>query len=319
MSKLTVLVSGIGGDIGQSVARALNDDFRVLGCDMDAGATTRLFVEKFFCVPSVNEKMAYLDKIAIILNREKIDIFIPISESEITLLNGERRWVSGVNAKVLLNNQKVLDVFLDKLQTAIFLQDHGWKAPKSTLLRDIIREEWNLPVIVKARNGCGSKSVRKVVDNLTLSYLRGIDQGDLVIQEYIDEKEGEFTTGVFSDGSKTASITFRRRLGFGGLSREVELVQDPKMEALARDIAKQIGLVGSINIQSRRSGGDNVIFEINPRFSSTVFLRQVFGFEDLRWWINCSQGNSFTYKPRYIHGVAVRVLTESFVDMEPLL
>ena len=316
LSKLTVLISGIGGDIGQSVARALAGDFRILGCDMEDGVGSRLFVEKFFCVPSAKEREAYLKEIGNIIIRDNVDIFIPISEPEIALLNCERKWVSEVNGKVLLNNKEVVRVFSDKLETAAFLQANGWKAPRSILLKNMIREEWRLPIIVKARSGCGSKSVHKVIDDLTLDYLRSKDHGDLIIQEYLDEAEGEFTTGVFSDGNTTASITFRRRLGFGGLSREVTLVQDSKMEVLARGIAKKTGLIGSINIQSRKSNGEHVPFEINPRLSSTVYLRQAFGFEDLQWWIACLNGGSYIYRPLYNNGTAVRVLVESFIGME---
>lgn len=316
MNKLSVLVSGIGGDIGQSVARALSGDFRIFGCDMEDGAASRLFAEKFFCVPSATEKAAYLEVIGNIIRQEKIDIFIPITEPEIMVLNFERKWLSEVNAKVLLNNKEVVDIFLDKLKTAIFFQTNGFKAPRTVPLSHMIRSEWTFPVIVKSRGGCGSKSVHKVVDDLDLEYLVRRDNGNLILQEYIDEAEGEFTTGIFSDGLKTESITFRRRLGFGGLSREVILVKDVHMEELARHIARHIGLVGSINIQSRKSCGEHVPFEINPRFSSTVFLRQAFGFEDIRWWIACSQGASFLYKPRYSQGAAVRVLVENFINMK---
>lgn len=318
MNKLSVLISGVGGDIGQSVARALAGDFRVLGCDMEDSSVTRLFVKKFFRVPSAAGGGAYLEVIDNILRQAEIDIFIPVTEPEIMFLNSEREWMAGVGSKVLLNNQKVVVEFSDKLKTVLFLHAHGIKAPRSVLLRDMVRDEWCFPVIVKSRHGCGSKSVHKVVDDLGLEYYIRRDEGDLIVQEYIDEAEGEFTTGVFSDGINTESITFRRRLGYGGLSREVIFEKDEKMEYLARHIAKHVGLVGSINIQSRKSGGEHVPFEINPRLSSTVFLRQTFGFEDLRWWIACSQGECFAYKPRYSHGVAVRVLGENFVNMEAL-
>lgn len=317
MKEQTILISGIGGDIGQSVARALTGDFRIFGCDMEDGVSARLFAKKFFCVPPAAQKEKYLKAVEDLIRGEKVDIFIPVPEAEIALLNRQREWVSGVGAKVLLNNQEVIRIFSDKLETAKFLQAHDWKAPRSVLLRDMIRRDWRLPVIVKSRSGCGSKSVYKVINELELEYLCRRDRGDLIVQEYLEEAEGEFTTGVFSDGNSTVSITFRRRLGFGGLSREAVLVKDVKMEKLARDIARQVGLLGSINIQSRKSSGEHVPFEINPRLSSTVFLRQAFGFEDLRWWIASLQGVSFVYKPRFRQGVAVRVLGEHFIDMEP--
>jgi carbamoyl-phosphate synthase large subunit len=47
----------------------------------------------------------------------------------------------------------------------------------------------------------------------------------------------------------------------------------------------KLDLLGSINIQLRMTGNLPKIFEINPRFSSTVLYRHLFGFEDLIWSI----------------------------------
>ena len=41
--------------------------------------------------------------------------------------------------------------------------------------------------------------------------------------------------------------------------------------------------VGSINLQLRMVEGVPMLFEINPRFSSTVEFRDEFGFKDLIW------------------------------------
>jgi carbamoyl-phosphate synthase large subunit len=48
-------------------------------------------------------------------------------------------------------------------------------------------------------------------------------------------------------------------------------------------IAKKLELNGSINIQLRLHEGLPYIFEINPRFSSTVFIRSELGFNDVAW------------------------------------
>ena len=50
-------------------------------------------------------------------------------------------------------------------------------------------------------------------------------------------------------------------------------------------LAEKLNLIGSINIQLRIRGDEPVIFEINPRFSSTVLFRYLFGFKDLEWSI----------------------------------
>ena len=56
-------------------------------------------------------------------------------------------------------------------------------------------------------------------------------------------------------------------------------------EKTCKLIADKINLSGSINIQLRKKGERVAIFEINPRFSSTVKFRHMMGFEDVIWSI----------------------------------
>ena len=51
------------------------------------------------------------------------------------------------------------------------------------------------------------------------------------------------------------------------------------------NLADKINLDGSINVQLRLTKKGPVVFEINPRFSSTVLFRHMFGFKDLEWSI----------------------------------
>ena len=55
--------------------------------------------------------------------------------------------------------------------------------------------------------------------------------------------------------------------------------------ALLEKLAVKLNLVGSINVQLRITDNSPKVFEINPRFSSTVLYRHLFGFEDLIWSI----------------------------------
>ena len=52
------------------------------------------------------------------------------------------------------------------------------------------------------------------------------------------------------------------------------------------NLAKKINLNGSINVQIKINQHRYAIFEINPRLSSTVMMRNKMGFKDLVWWIN---------------------------------
>jgi len=55
-------------------------------------------------------------------------------------------------------------------------------------------------------------------------------------------------------------------------------------------LAVKLDLVGSINVQLRITENLPKVFEINPRFSSTVLYRHLFGFEDLIWSIEDKLG-----------------------------
>ena len=107
-----------------------------------------------------------------------------------------------------------------------------------------------------------------------------------ILQEYIGDKSEEYTLTVFSDGSIVNSIAFKRELGFGGMSRYVELSHDKKLYDIADKIAGMFDLHGSINVQLRKVNEDYYVFEINPRISSTMGFRMLLGFNDVAWWID---------------------------------
>ena len=55
-------------------------------------------------------------------------------------------------------------------------------------------------------------------------------------------------------------------------------------------VAHRLQLRGSINVQLRKTTRGPVIFEINPRFSSTVMFRHQLGFTDLLWSLQEARG-----------------------------
>ena len=87
------------------------------------------------------------------------------------------------------------------------------------------------------------------------------------------------------------------------------------LNGIAERIAKATDLVGYINIQTRRVGDIFLPFEINPRISGTILFRKKFGFDDVLWWIDVLSGGTYTYKPLYKSGRAMRYYSELFFDM----
>lgn len=315
-NKKTVLITAMGGDIGFGYAKAIyGEEFLLTGCDMNPLPMKNSLLRNFFQVPSAKNPKEYFAAIKDVIAKEKIDLIIPISEPEIECFHVNREHWSSWEAKVLINNECILNNFLDKYKTAEYLREIGINTPKTYLLRDY-DNQLDFPMIVKKRKGCGSKNIWKVESQIDIDYLKQKDDGAYLVQEYIGRVDQEYTTGIFSDGNNVSSITFKRKLGMGGLSIEVELVDSSLMDNIAIKIAHETNLIGSINVQTRFHKGEFIPFEINPRFSSTVGFRKQFGFLDCLWWPRLCFGETYNYKKQYKSGRGIRYLTESCESLE---
>jgi carbamoyl-phosphate synthase large subunit len=316
MNNSTILISAICGDIGSSAVRSLrNVAKKIVGCDMRSYSPVSHLVDKFYRAPAASDKTNYMAFLEEVIARERVHFFLPISEPEIELLNSRRKDLENLGVKLLLNNPKIINTFLDKLKTVQFLQRLNIRVPKTKFLSEM-DGNFEFPVIVKSRKSYGSKRLWKAKDADELAYLHNVDDGTFLVQEYVGSDEEEYTTGVFSDGDAVSSITFRRKLGLGGLSIEAILADAEFVNDLAHLIAKETELVGSINIQSRREGDVFIPFEVNPRLSSTLPFRKKFGFDDALWWLEVLLGKGYSYNKKFKSGTAIRCLSECYFEME---
>jgi carbamoyl-phosphate synthase large subunit len=285
---------------------------------MKEGCPVNSMLDSFFKAPAASDQDKYMAFLKDVISAEQVDAFLPISEPEIEVLNERRDEIESLGVKLLLNNQLIIDNFLDKLRMAHFLKNLGIKTPRTILLRDY-DGSIGFPLIIKPRRGYGSKHLWKVEDEDDLAYVKKKDDGLLIVQEYLGRIEEEYTTGVFSDGCKVSSITFKRRIGFGGLSAEAVYSECPFLEELSEKIASSTDLRGCINIQSRRIDENLFVpFEINPRLSSTLPFRKHFGFDDAVWWLHILFGESYSYIRKFKAGKVVRFVSDYYFDMEEI-
>lgn len=311
-----ILVTAVSGDIGSSAVRALKDaDMRIVGCDLNRLCPVRGILSAFYESPPAAQREAFLDFLMEVIREQGVEFLLPISEPEIDVINYKRTLFERIDVRLLLNSSEIISNFMDKLKSVRYLEHLGVKVPKTSLLSEY-NGSFGFPLIVKPRKGYGSKRLWKAEDMYDIEYLRRKDDGTLIVQELVGSDDDEYTTGVFSDGKHVSSITFHRKLGYGGLSKEATFVEDPRLSDLSERIARAVSLVGSINIQSRRIDNVFVPFEINPRLSSTVLFRKRFGFDDAVWWVDALSGKGYGYRKKYIAGTAVRCVSEEYFGLE---
>lgn len=318
MRKLIILITGVGGDVGQSIIKCLGDirqsyDMDILGSDIDPYAAGKKKCKNFFKAPKASEENDYFDFIRKLIGKEKINYIIPATEPEIKFYDRYREYLKNEKVKILINETGIINTFLDKYETVNFFMKNNLPYPKTYLVGDY-KNDLCFPVILKERRGSGGKGLIVIKDIEELNFFMK-RLTDVIIQEMIGNADEEYTAGVFSDGEKVYSISFKRLLGYGNLTKFAQLAGNSEITNIVEKIAKASNLKGSLNVQLRKTSSGYIPFEINPRFSSTVYIRHYFGFKDVKWWIDYYEGVPIKYELKYKKGIAVKTIDDIFFDI----
>lgn len=295
-----ILVTGCGGDIGQSIGKILNESELVnnlYGCDISNKNAGKFIFKNFSLSIPCGEKK-YLEHIEKFIDDKKIDFVIPTSEAELRFFFKINKLKKIGRAKLIIANKKALSIGFDKYKTANFLKEFDFPYPHTHLTKNF---QFNkLPVIMKSRSGSGSSSIILIDNKFDYEFYR-LKNPEYIVQEFLDDENGEFTCGLFRDQyGEIRSISFRRELS-GGYSSYGEVIEETDVTELLNNLAIQLNLRGSINIQLRVTNKGPVVFEINPRFSSTVLFRHMLGFKDLEWSLQDAMGVGLSkYNPENV-------------------
>ncbi|PCE67637.1 ATP-grasp domain-containing protein [Salinivibrio sp. YCSC6] len=277
-----ILVSGAGGDIGISLGRILlQEKFQgVFGCDISNDNPGECVFDQFFIVPRA-DNANYFSSLEKIFRQHSIELFIPSSEAEITAilkLDLKEKKLFGVPIVMLDYNSAA--IALDKFNTARHLKKHGLKAPWTELAEN--NEPQAYPCMFKPRSGQGSKGIQVVHSAEQREKIS--DCTGYIWQELLLPSDQEYTCGIFRRDKECRTIILKRTL-IGGFTGKGEVIENSNITDYLIEIAESLNLQGAANFQLRLTESGPRLFEINPRFSSTVMFRHLLGFCDLIWAI----------------------------------
>lgn len=284
-----ILLTGAGGDIGIALVRVLKETWpsvEILGADCQPDAVGAAFVDRFFMLPRADCR-TYVQALKDVIEQERASLVVPLAEAELARLLSEGLIPGEIGgAQVVCANTAAIETGLDKWATNNLLIGAGLAAPESGLVGQ--HEPGDFDLIIKPRSGQGSKGLLRLARS-EFENVAGSRQG-YIWQRWLKDDAAEFTCGVARFQSMpTRSLAFRRRLS-GGLTGSGEVVYDQRIVRLCEDIAELLELEGAVNIQLRMDQGQPLVFEINPRLSSTVGFRHRLGFCDAIWSIQNALG-----------------------------
>ena len=287
-----ILITGIGGDIAQSVATILREsrpEIQLIGVDVHAQHGGHLFVDHFSIIPSAIDSN-YLNALKTIVSKHAVDAIIPTSEPELGASLSFLELVPGV--KWITAGKRVVEAGLDKLETMIALREIGVSVPWTSLASQGYPMAY--PCIFKNRTGSGSRAVFVVSCNDDVDYLVK-RYPDAIFQELLEPADREVTCAIYrrNDGEVSVLLMLRRLTdGFTGWAK---VINDADALHMCEKIATGLDLRGSMNIQLRLTDKGPRVFEINPRFSSTVLMRHRIGYRDVLWTIEEAEGKSINF------------------------
>lgn len=299
----TVLVTGIGGNVGQGILRnilACKYELRLVGTNTESVSAGNHLCDAVYKVPYAVEA-EYVPAMKQICAREHVDFVIPSTDAEsyyLAFAAHELPPLSTSSADVSL-------VFYNKLKT--WEAFHAAGLPFAhTMLPSAYKKNFSSNV-VKPITGRGSRDIHMNPPHPE-EY-----SDDYVVQELHHGKEITTAFYVTKDKQLLGQITFERILQNGLTQQaEVTMAYDKKLETIIRGMMQVFDIRGSCNIQSivEESTGDIVPFEVNGRISGTNSIRSQFGFDDVRYTIDEYVLGKSPVTPKVKPGAAVRIVMD---------
>jgi carbamoyl-phosphate synthase large subunit len=277
---MKILVTGANGDIGEAVGRILKEEFPdavISGADAAGRWPGGVVYQNMIDVPLASAP-EYLDSMQNLA--KQFDLIIPTSEPELVRL----ALVKNIKSRLplLMVDPVILNTFMDKYEAFNFFKKNKIKSPETKLFAEISLAD--LPAYIKPRRGAGSRGHRLVRSDLELQAAKQFASDEWIAQEYLPGDDNEYTCALCCLGDDIKYLVLKRQLQ-GDKTVKAEVVDSPEIFTLLEKIAQVIELDGCINVQLKMTDQGPVVFEINPRFSSTVMMRHRLGFKDCQWWV----------------------------------
>lgn len=303
MEEKTIIVTGIGGNVGQGILRNIRNSFqniKIIGLDINSFTSGNFLCDNTFKVPYSYDK-EYIPTIQKIIEQENVDLVIPSTDYEVYYLS---LYNSELNAYIAASDARVARIYLDKYESFLYHQKNDIPFSKSWLPENYDFSETQ--IIAKPREGRGSRGILINPDNA-----QNLPNG-YMIQPLHNGTEITTSAYVTKQNKLHGLFTMERELTNGTTSKsKVIFKYDNELKIIIEKMIELGGLKGSFNLQSIVTEGNEIIpFEVNCRISGTNSIRHCLGFQDVKYTIQEYLFNQQPDVAKPIEGIATRILMD---------
>lgn len=274
-----ILITGVGGGVGQSVIKALQaTNYGLVGVDSEELATGLHSVPSAYkgCYATDNN---FINRLLEISRLENCAMIFPGHDIELTPVSETVELFKAENILPIISSPEIIKICDDKLETSRFLSGHGFPVPETKRLADCT-DLPQFPVVLKPqRGGARARNTFFARNAKEFDIFRSlVDVENCVVQEYIEGDE--YTCGSITLDGKCHGVIVMRRILRDGDTYKAFVERNPRIETFVRDVVELLQPFGACNIQLRLRNGKPYLFEINARCSGTTAARALAGFNE---------------------------------------
>ena len=240
-----------------------------IACDADPLAPALYHADRMVLAPRIDDP-GYVDALAAVVTQHDVRLVVPLTDLDQEILSRARARLAP--ALVLAPAPEVCRTMGDKFLAHRFFEEHGIASPRTWLPGETPGDA-RFPVLVKVREGFGSRHIYRARDVRELEFFLGYTAVDSMLQE--ECRGEEFSIDVFCDleGHCVNAIPRTMIQSKGGESIKGMSIADRELIEHGARVAETIGIVGPANVQCfREPDGSLPVTDVNPRFGGAFPL-----------------------------------------------
>ncbi len=273
---------GVGeGLLKVLVASQYRQHFRLIGASNSMLVPYRKVTDRFYVLPNANHP-DYMRALTGVIESERIQIVIPGSEAEMTVLSREKAALEQSHqVQIWVNDADDIERFDNKLTAAQFFATHNINTPQSYTLDERMTAE-HFPLIVKPTTGKSSEGIHIVRNDQQLQAVKKLFeayQREVLIQSFLPST-AEYTVSLVHVSGRLEILIMERVLCKGATQYARVMNEIPEIHEMAHRLHAVLGKELILNLQILASAGRYYLFEVNPRFSGSAPMRAKLGFNE---------------------------------------
>ena len=240
-----------------------------VAADLDPLAPALYHADEKALVPRVDDP-DYISALAALVAAHDVQLVVPLTDLDQETVSAARDRLAP--ALVLAPSPEVCRTMGDKYLAHRFFEENGIPSPR-TWLPDEVPPDARYPLLVKVREGFGSRHIYRADESGQLAFHLSSTPVDSMVQERCLGEE--FSIDVFCDLDSRCLNAIPRSMiqSKGGESIKGRSLRDPELIAHGARVAEAIGIVGPANIQCfREPDGGLPVTDVNPRFGGAFPL-----------------------------------------------